>query len=66
MTLEASSEISVNEPNQATVCSSPEIDGLSTIAVGSETQDILNRSGDDLRIDWGHLFVSAPKSEQPV
>ena len=66
VTFEASSEITVNEPTQATVWSSPAIDGLSTIAVGSEAQDILNRSGDDLRIDWGHLYIAVPKSEQPV
>lgn len=66
VTFEASAEIAVNESNQPTVWSTPKFDGLSTIAVGSEAQDILNRSGDDLRIDWGRLYVSAPLSQKPV
>jgi hypothetical protein len=63
---EANGEIAVNDvTRQKVVWSNPEIDGLSTIAFGSETQAILNRSGDDLRIDWGYCYVSAPKSQKP-
>ncbi len=58
-------EIVVNETPQKVVWSKPEIDGLSTIAVGSETQTILGRSGDDLRIDWGYLYLAAPAVAQP-
>ncbi len=65
ITFEASSEIAVDDARQATVWTSPSIPGLSTIAVGSEAQDILNRSGDDLRIDWGHLYISAPADQHP-
>jgi len=36
--------------------------GLSTLQLGSKDQPVLAKRGDDLRIDWGHLCVSAPKS----
>ena len=56
----------MNEPAQSTIWLTPAINGLSTIAVGSESQDVLNRSGDDLRIDWGHLYVAASNEQKPV
>ncbi len=65
LSFEASSEIAVNDAKQATVWSTPKIPGLSTIAVGSESQDVLNRSGDDLRIDWGHLYIASPVEQKP-
>ncbi|MBE6716772.1 MAG: DUF4965 domain-containing protein [Ruminococcaceae bacterium] len=33
-------------------------DGLVTGSIGSRKQKILNRSGDDLRIDWGRFYIS--------
>lgn len=38
---------------------------LEVIKVGSTEQPILAKKGDDLRIDWGYLYVAAPKSESP-
>ena len=32
---------------------------LNIMTVGSEQQPILQKAGDDLRIDWGHLYVAA-------
>ncbi|MBR5632592.1 MAG: DUF4965 domain-containing protein [Clostridia bacterium] len=34
------------------------IDGLTTVKMGNGEQKVLNRSGDDMRIDWGHMYVS--------
>ena len=66
LTFEAAAEIAVDSPNQPAVWSTPKIEGLSTLAVGSESQNILSRSGDDLRIDWGHFYIAAPTSQQPT
>jgi hypothetical protein len=63
--VDASPEIAVNDPAQKTVWSAPAINGLSTRAVGSASQNILGRSGDDLRIDWGYLYLAAPVAQQP-
>ncbi len=65
ITFDAAAEIAVNEPAQKTVWSTPAIAGLSTIAVGSQSQTVLGRSGDDLRIDWGYLYLSTPLTQQP-
>lgn len=62
---EASAEIAINDPNQKTEWSTPTIEGLSTLSVGSQSQTILGRSGDDLRIDWGYLYISTPFGQQP-
>lgn len=63
---EASPEVSLNDNNQKYEWTQPKITGLSTEAVGSTAQSILNRSGDDLRIDWGYLYVSALESQKPT
>ena len=63
---EAHGEIAVNDVgNQKFEWSVPRVEGLSVQAVGSETQAILGRSGDDLRIEWGYLYVAAPEDERP-
>ena len=37
-----------------------DLHGLKAIRVGSLAQNILNRSGDRIQIDWGHLYLAAP------
>ncbi len=58
---DAAAEITVNTPNQAVVWSREETPGLDTLKIGSKDQPILGKKGDDLRIDWGYLYVSAPR-----
>jgi hypothetical protein len=65
VTFDAAAEIAVNDPAQKTVWSLPSFNGLATVAVGSQSQTILGRSGDDLRIDWGYLYLSAPAAQHP-
>ncbi len=63
---EVDGEICVDNQNQKFVWTKPEIAGLSTAAVGSESQNILSRSGDDLRIDWGYCYLSATLEQKPT
>jgi hypothetical protein len=37
-----------------------DLHGLKAIRVGSLAQNILDRSGDRIEIDWGHLYLAAP------
>lgn len=37
-----------------------EFEGLSAVKMGSVEQKILNRSGDNVRIDWGYFYLVSP------
>ncbi|MHB1423901.1 MAG: glutaminase family protein [Gemmataceae bacterium] len=55
----------VNTPNQKVVWSPEKIDGLAALRAGSKDQPILQKRGDDLRIDWGYLYVAVAKEQNP-
>ncbi len=59
-----SAELVVNDPRQAVVWSRPKTKGISFfMRIGSKEQPVLQKAGDDLRIDWGHLYVAAPNQK---
>jgi len=60
--LDASGELAVNLPNQEVVWSSESMGDLVAMKVGAKDQAVLAKKGDDIRIDWGYLYVAAPKS----
>ncbi len=62
---DAASELTVNNPDQKVVWSSESPRGLVALKVGSSDQNVLRTRGDDLRIDWGYLYVSAERSQKP-
>ena len=49
----------VNTPDQKVVWSQEKIEGLVTLRAGTKDQPILQTRGDDLRINWGYLYVAA-------
>jgi hypothetical protein len=55
----------VNVPTQKVVWSRKQIDGLVTLSAGSKDQPVLQKRGDDLRIDWGYLYVAADECQKP-
>ena len=59
-----SAELVVNAAKQAVVWSRPNVAALKVMRIGSQRQPVLKRSGDNLRIDWGYLYVGVP-AEQP-
>lgn len=59
----ASAEVAVNEPQQEVTVSRQDMGRLTAVKLGSKDQPILAKKGDDLRIDWGHLYIAAPISE---
>lgn len=62
----ANGELAVNDPNQQEVEWSQEKFGeLSAWKVGSKEQPVLRKKGDDIRIDWGCLYVATAGSLAP-
>jgi len=55
--------IAVNDRSQQVVSFRNCTGLLNVLSVGSREQVILNRSGDNLRIDWGYFHLAAPKDE---
>jgi hypothetical protein len=62
-------ELAVNDVGQIVEFSEIPADksgGLFTWRLGTVEQPILQKKGDDLRIDWGYLCISAPAKENPA
>lgn len=57
-----SSDIAVNMVTQPVHATNPQHSTLSILKVGSVEQPVLKKKGDDVRIDWGYLYVAAAKS----
>lgn len=55
--------IAVNGAGESVTFSRNTTETQTVLSVGSRDQRILNRSGDDLRIDWGYFHLSVPKDE---
>lgn len=60
--LSASSSIAVNKPYQQVTAQNDNTVQLSILKAGTVDQPILQKTGDDVRIDWGYMYVAAPKS----
>ena len=58
---DASSELVVNTPDQPVSASRFLMDGQTVLRVGSREQPVLAKRGDDLRIDWGYLYLAADR-----
>ncbi|HSA01502.1 MAG TPA: DUF4965 domain-containing protein [Candidatus Paceibacterota bacterium] len=60
---DAAGEITVNTPNQQVVWAVEQAGDLTALKMGSKDQSILAKRGDDIRIDWGYLYLAAPKAD---
>lgn len=59
---DVSAEWAVNTPDQAVAWSKVNVPGLDVARIGSTDQRVLARRGDDVRIEWGYLYLAAPKN----
>ena len=62
--LDASPLLAVNEDNEAATWGRLRTASLDELHLGSRDQRVLNRSGDDLRIDWGYFRLCVPREAQ--
>ncbi len=58
--LGASTDIAVNTPAQEVNVQKYSGNQLSVLKAGTQAQPVLQKKGDDLRIDWGYMYVAAP------
>ncbi len=55
-----SAALAVNTSEQKVTWSRQTAGALTALRVGTEEQPVLQKSGDDIRIDWGYAYVAAP------
>jgi hypothetical protein len=60
---EADSDLVVNTPDEPVMAERYLLDGQPVLRMGSRRQAVLSRRGDDVRIDWGYLYLSADKPD---
>jgi len=60
---DASARIAVNTPEQHVICSRMRAGDIEAIRAGTIDQPVLAKSGDNLRIDWGYVYLTAQASE---
>ena len=53
--------IASNKGTEEMNANSYQMDNLNVLKVGTTAQPILEKSGDDLRIDWGYAYIAANK-----
>lgn len=57
--LDVAAHIAVNHPSDAVEVLPIRFGELEVLRMGSRSQAMLTKSGDDLRIDWGHFYLAA-------
>ena len=56
----ASTDIAANTVTQQIKASKYTANNLSILKAGTQQQPVLQKKGDDLRIDWGYMYVAIP------
>jgi hypothetical protein len=62
----ASALLSVNDPGEPVMCSRERAGELAVLRAGSVGQTLLRPAGDDARINWGYLYLAAPRAASAV
>ena len=61
-----STDLSVNVPEQPVVASQYVSQNVSLLKAGTIEQPVLKKKGDNIRIDWGYVYLAAPLNQHPV
>ncbi len=64
--LDADPVLAVNTADQQVTWSRARAGTLTVLNAGSRDQRVLDRAGDNLRIDWGYLHLAVPDSEHAL
>ena len=60
-----SAELVVNTSEQKVIWSRNHLENMTVLRMGSVEQPMLQKAGDDLRIDWGYSCLAIPEQEMP-
>ena len=58
----ASTDIAVNVPSQPVTTQKYTSNNLAILKAGTVEQPVLQKKGDDVRIDWGYMYVAVPST----
>jgi hypothetical protein len=58
--LDADGTIATNHPDEPVTWSRAEIESLHLLRIGTSRQPMLEKYGDNLRIDWGYFYLAVP------
>jgi hypothetical protein len=61
--LDVAGTIATNTPLEPVIWSRARIAGMHLLRVGTQEQPMLQKWGDDLRIDWGYFFLGVPDAQ---
>jgi hypothetical protein len=61
--LAVSGDLARNTPDEPVKTESGAAGSLVFLRSGTEAQPVLQKKGDDVRIDWGYVYVAAPKEK---
>lgn len=61
--LDVSPLLAVNTGDQDVVWGRSRLPGMDVLRIGSTDQRVLNRAGDNLRVDWGYFYLAVPNQE---
>jgi hypothetical protein len=64
--LDCTSHLVLDRPEQRAMWSRHRVGDMEVVRLGSVDQNVLSRSGDDLRIDWGYLYLAVPRQEAKI
>ncbi len=60
--IDNTAELCLNTPDQNMNLGRLNLDGFNVMRMGSSDQPVLEKKGDDLRIDWGYVYVAAART----
>lgn len=60
---DAAGTLATNDPGEQVLWSRGAVKGLNLLRIGTQAQPILQRFGDNVRIDWGWFYIAVPQDE---
>jgi hypothetical protein len=61
---DAAGTLATNDPGEQVTWSEGHVQGLNLLRVGTKRQAVLERFGDNVRINWGWFYIAVPQNEE--